>query len=200
MIIQIAGTSGSGKSHLMRSFMKWAEEEGIPKEVNYIADSVAEKGKRGSPIGYKFGTKPKPFAHNVFVVGAYESPTGGCDTIKSISQVFAVVEGHHKQGVHVLFEGLFCMNQTRGPALAAELGKKLVVLQLTTPLATCIASINSRRADRGEGELANKKNTTDNYNRCTNYCNQMRNAGARVIRVSRDEALDKILELLEASP
>jgi len=93
---------------------------------------------------------------------------------------------------------LFVMNMTRGPQLLEEQGVDFAVLQLTTPMATCIASINDRRAERGEGALENKKNTQDNYRRATNYCAAMRESGARVFKVSRDEALPKLLELLRA--
>jgi len=173
----------------MRSFLKWArKDKGLKEEPLFVAG-------RESPVAYLFKTQ-QDGGTSAAVLGAYESPTGGCDTIHDIAKVFELVKLHYVMGEHVLFEGLFCMNQTRGPALAAEVGKKLVVLQLTTPLATCLASINSRRAERGEGELATQKNTKDNYKRAENYCYRMRDAGARVIKVNRDEGLDKILELL----
>lgn len=179
MIIQFAGTSGSGKSHLMRAFLKQAGEY----DPKYLKDRTA-------PIAYEFVNR------DLVVLGAYESPTGGCDTIHDIAQVFGLVRRYYEEGCHVLFEGLFCMNQQRGPQLAGEVGKNFAVFQLTTPLATCMASINVRRAERGEAELANKKNTIDNYKRAENYCARMRDSGARIIRVSRDEALDKVLEIL----
>lgn len=185
MLIQVAGTSGSGKSHLMRSFLKHMRKEAEVEEGHLQG--------RASPIGYLINRKNNP----IFVAGAYDVPTGGCDTIRDVKQVYELLDKHLKLGRHVVFEGLFCMNQTRGPQLATRLGKDYVVLQLATPLATCLASINSRRAERGEGELANQTNTIDNYRRATNFCASMREAGARVIRVTRDEGLDKMLELLE---
>lgn len=185
MIIQITGTSGSGKSHLMRSFLAYSKDEASVEEVFIPGREV--------PIGYLI--EPQDVSP-IFVPGSYKTPTGGCDTIRDIQQVYALVEKYVAMKRHVVFEGLFCMNQTRGPQLAAEHGKKYVVLQLSTTLATCLASINSRRAERGEGELANKKNTTDNYKRAENFCARMREAGARVIRVTRDDGLEKMLEVL----
>lgn len=189
MIIQVAGTSGSGKSHLMRSFLKWARKDGGFTEHPLFAP------ERASPIAYLFKTQ-QDSGTSAVVLGAYESPTGGCDTIHDIAEVFKQVAHYHEHGDHVLFEGLFCMNQTRGPQLASYAGKDLVVLQLTTPLATCLASINARRAERGEGELATTKNTINNYKRAENYCARMRDGGARVVRISREQGLEKILELL----
>lgn len=189
-IIQVAGTSGSGKSHLMRAFLQWTAEKngGLPFKEH------AEG--RATPIGYLI--RLQGVEAPVYVCGAYEVPTGGCDTIHNIEQVYEMVWKAHKKGQHVLYEGLFCMNMTRGPQLAAKVGKDYCVLQLTTPLVQCIAAINVRRAARGEGELINKKNTIDNYKRAENFCSRMRDAGARVFRVNRDEALGKMLELLGA--
>lgn len=193
MIIQVAGTSGSGKSHLMRSVI--AHFEG--KTLGMLPTKHQVPG-RSSPLSYLYPTKEQ-LGRDTLIMGAYETPTGGCDTINDVSQIFARVKAYHDKRCHVLFEGLFCMNQTRGPQLAEEVGKDYHILQLTTPLAQCMASINERRAERGAGELANKKNTEDNYRRATNFCLRMRDAGARVHRVSRDEALDKIWELLGVS-
>jgi len=162
----------------MRAFLDWAGSEHgcCQKDGGYLA-GLSQGGE-------------------AFVVGKYDVPTGGCDTIHDVKALYETIYNLQSTHNHVLFEGLFVMNMTRGPQLAEELGKNLVLLQLTTPLATCIASINSRRAEKGKGLLENKANTQDNYRRATNYCAKMRDAGARVIKVSREEGLGKILELL----
>jgi len=189
VIITVAGTSGAGKSYLMRSFLAWARKNGT-EEVQHVDG-------REAPIGYLFDLKKK-LKHNVFIPGHYEAPTGGCDTIHDVEQVFELVKNMSAQGVHVLYEGLFVMNMTRGPRLVQELDVPFYVLQLTTPLAACIASIDERRAERGEGKLQTKTNTVGNYGRATNYCAKMRDAGARVVKVDRQAALPKLLELLGA--
>lgn len=166
----------------MRAFLDWARKRGI---VQFLDEEV--------PV-YSI-TLGKTF---VCVLGKYEVPTGGCDTIHNIELIYETLKLMQESHDHVLFEGLFVMNQTRGPQLAEEFGKKLVVLQLATPLATCISSINARRSARGEGALEKKDNTQDNYRRALNYCSKMRDAGARVIKVDREAALDKVLELLGA--
>ena len=185
-IITIAGTSGSGKSYVVRKFLDWARENGR------VTEEFIEG--RTSPLAYTVSLKGKA---PVYVLGSYEVPTGGCDTIHDIESIFASVKKNYRN-CHVIYEGLFVMNMTRGPKLVLEVGKtRLCVLQLTTPLATCLASIDSRRAEKGKDKLETKTNTVDNYRRATNYCSKMRDAGARVFKVSRDEALPKMLELLE---
>lgn len=186
MIINVAGTSGAGKSHLMRNILA---------ALGGSMHGPVLLEERDRIIGYLFHAT-KPQQRDVFVIGAYNAPTGGCDTIKEISKVFDLILQHHNSGHHVLYEGLFVMNMTRGPQLAQEVGKDLCILKLTTPLSACIASINKRRAERGEGPLEDRTNTKGNYRRAENYCAKMRDAGARVFKVTRVEAPAQLMKLL----
>ena len=186
VIINIAGTSGSGKTHLIREFLSWVGEATCKPQ--YIAG-------RKPPIGYTFGIEGVLF----FLMGAYEdADTAGCDTIRDVVQIFDLIREKAKR-YHVIYEGLIVMNHTRGPQLAAEYGKEFVILQLDVPYATCVASINSRRSARGQGRLLDKKNTKGNFVRAANYCTKMQAQGARVIKVRRDAALEKLLELVEGA-
>lgn len=187
-IIQLAGTSGSGKSHCMRSAIDWLKS-------NLNGPVLVEE--REKLLGYLYHQTGQ-LDKDVFVVGRYDSPTGGCDTIKEISQVYSLIEQQWESRRHVLYEGLFVMNMTRGPQLAAKVGKELNILQLTTPLSVCIKSIDLRRAERDKPALGNLKNTEGNYKRAVNYCGIMRDAGAKVYKVTRSQAFPKMLELLGA--
>lgn len=182
MIVNIAGTSGAGKTFLMRSFISWAEKWGVVKPC-YIDD-------RKSPIGYDVILKRSKTIH---IVGAYEgADTSGCDTIRDVVWVYDYIREQHEANKHVVYEGLFMMNMTRGPQLAAETNS-VYILQLAVPLATCIASINDRRKARGEGKLLTKSNTVNNFTRAINYCDKMSAAGANVNRVKREEALNVLI-------
>src|SRR5258708_1373983 len=112
MIINIAGTSGSGKSHLMRAFLDWARKCG--SVTPHFVDG------RTSPLGYF--VELSRLKREVYVVGSYTNPTGGCDTIRDVVTLFDIVRSQHEDA-HVLYEGLFVMNMTRGPQLAAEVGE-----------------------------------------------------------------------------
>lgn len=189
MIIQIAGTGGSGKSRLMRAFIGWAKERSGQMSTCYLEG-------RNVPVGYDL-TGVRGVAKGIHIIGAYQNwDTGGCDTIKNLPLLMSLIREAHAQGKHVLYEGLFVMNMTRGPVLAQEVGRELAILQLTTPLTTCIAGINSRREARGEGRLLAKHNTQGNFIRAQNYCAVMAGAGARVFRITRSNGLDYMLDLL----
>jgi hypothetical protein len=183
VIINIAGTSGSGKSYLIREFLKQVKMTAV-----YVDSRIA-------PVGYQLAVQG--VRRPVHLVGAYETPTGGCDTISDVVLAYERVLKAHHRGRHVIYEGLFMMNMTRGPALAEEVGvDNITILQLTTPMATCIASINTRRAERGEEELLTKKNTKGNYVRAENYCTKMRSIGVQVIKTRREDALRWLFNLL----
>lgn len=184
MILTIAGTSGSGKSHLMRSILEHARKHGKLKE-----------DKDGDKVdGYRL--RLPSVKGELYVLGAYDVPTGGCDTTGSAIEVFELLPFLIKKFDHVLYEGLFVMNMTRGPVLAEEHGSDFCVIQLATPLATCVASINARRAERGVGMLTEVSNTKSNYQRANSFCAKMRDAGARVVRVNREDGLPTVLKLL----
>lgn len=185
MIINVSGTSGSGKSHLVRAFFDWADKFGVVKKC-YIDD-------RKEPIGYDIILKHSKPIH---IVGAYENAdTAGCDTVRDVVWLYDYILGQHRAGKHVVYEGLFMMNMTRGPELAAETNS-VYVIRLSDPLAVCIASINERRKARGEGPLLKKENTESNFKRSGSYCDKMRRAGARVVSVKRAMALEQLVNLL----
>ncbi len=189
MIIQIAGTSGSGKTHVVRQLMEAAKST----HFHFITG-------RKTPIGYDIYLPQ--VRGKIYVLGSYDNPTGGCDTIKSVKDIYSKIEEQYALGNHVVFEGLFAMNQTRGPALSNRLPlRTITVLLLTTPLATCFASIDVRRAYRGADKLPVERtlNTQNNYVRARNYTARMRDAGAAIKRVSREEALPCLLDLLDNS-
>lgn len=186
MIVNIAGTSGAGKTYLVREFMEWAEGEGVLKP-RYLDG-------RKLPIGYDLILKGERTLH---IAGSYEdTPTSGCDTIKDVVWAYDYIREQHDAGKNVLYEGLFMMNMTRGPQLAEEIGSGFHIIWLDVPLAICFAAINERRAKLGQGPLHTKHNTRNNFIRARNYSDAMRGVGAAVIRVNRQQAMSALRAVL----
>ena len=183
MIVQIVGTNGSGKSQVIRTLM----EEGRTESLRKV--------EGGGPAGYRLWLDSVP--RSVYIPGSYSNPTGGCDTISSnVKQVFEMVRVAHEAGQHVLFEGIFVMNQTRGPELVRLLHGQFHVVLLTTPLGVCFASIADRRAERGVAAQVARRNTENNHTRARNYTARVRDVGAVVHRVNRDEAPERCWGIL----
>lgn len=132
LIINIRGTSGSGKTTLMTLLIAAL---GTKKEV------FQEGRKR--PLLYLFEQ------HKVVVLGHYDKPCGGCDSIPDVDHVFDLVRHYHRRGYTVLFEGLLIAADVKHiTALNQEFPGAVRVVALNTPLDVCISSINARRAAR----------------------------------------------------
>lgn len=142
MIINIRGTSGSGKSHLIRAIMA------LYARPTKIFDRSIPEGKtkpRKQPIGYICGgDKGRMLA----VVGHYETPCGGCDTIPNMERIFELVRLAHSEGSHVLFEGLLISADIKRTLALHDDGLPLKVIALETELEACLAGVNDRRMKR----------------------------------------------------
>lgn len=138
--INIRGTSGSGKTTLVRSIMG---------QYHSVFQNVYRENRRRPIVTIH---QHKPGCGNgidLAVIGHYEAPCGGCDTITELDDVFRLVREQMGQGRDVLFEGLILSGEI---ARTAELAKEvsLHIFCLTTPLEQCLANVNGRRAARGQ--------------------------------------------------
>jgi hypothetical protein len=175
IILQICGTSGSGKSTLMRAVMN--EGKVTPRFTT----------GRKTPIGYDViikGAKP------LFVLGSYENVAGGCDTIKTMDEVYDLVKREWSEGKSVAFEGLLASkNFGRGLELFKMAGNDMTIILLNTSLDECYASIATRRAAAGKEPRADKPKATANDKKGHDqYVYKMKQIDARVHKVSRQEA------------
>ena len=151
MIINIRGTSGSGKTHTVRSFM---EAYGPSLEI--------------------FGEdKNKPIAHlvhydmvPVYFIGSYRNVCGGCDSISTQDMACSLVR-HFSNFGHVVFEGLLMSHLfARYQALYEELSGyeiPFVFAYMDTPLKLCLERVQQRRTDKGNDKELDPKNTISHY-------------------------------------
>lgn len=192
MIIQLRGTSGSGKSHIVRDV--------LARMTNKI--KFREDGRR-QPIGYAGMIAGRTVA----VPGHYETACGGCDTIPDLTKVFKVVEDAARQAPMVLFEGLLASEDTRRTieltdrlgAIGNDLGlmgHQLVIINIITPLEDCLAGIQKRRDDRGDGRPLNPKNTSTRIGTINRACSKLSDQGLHVFYLDREAAALKVRELL----
>lgn len=145
-VINIRGTGGSGKSHLVMKFMK-----------KFGAHPL--EGADGRVVAYRVSYKP---GEPVYVIGRYKTVmgddgirtvTGGCDGIKTQDEIGIRVRLAARRG-HVIFEGFLVSGiYSRYHALSQDLGG-MVWAYMDTPIEKSIARI--RRRNRG------RKFSTDN--------------------------------------
>lgn len=184
MIINVRGTSGSGKSELVRRIMALHPE----RKPHFVEG-------RKQPLFYECnsGTRLEP----LFVLGHYETPCGGCDTISKdqFDTVFGLVRELSERG-HVLFEGLLVSAERKRSQDLFSNNSTGVIIQLTTSLEDCIAGIQARRKERGDERPINPKNTEDKHREVPKVCWKLEGAKANVLALDREAAFEHVRKLL----
>lgn len=181
MIIQVRGTSGSGKSTVVKQVMSltgidnWKPVYGVLRGV-----------KRKKPLYYQYG-------HRV-ILGHYESPCGGCDTIGSAKQTYELIQDYEAsfRDRTILCEGLLLSEDTKWSSQLSNLH----ILYLVTSLEVCLDRICSRRKAAGNHKPLNEENTRRRVGVITKSRLKLQESGAKCYRVSDRQAPNVILKLL----
>ena len=154
MVINLRGTSGSGKTTVVRGIMAKGEV-------------VALEGTTGT------AKKPEAYALDVNgldkpirIIGSYENVCGGCDSISTQDEICRRIEVYAHQG-HVLVEGLLMSHLFSRYAMLDRklfaMGIPFVWAFIDTPLEVCLNRVRARREARGTTTPLNVKNTTDKW-------------------------------------
>lgn len=185
MIIQIRGTSGSGKSTIIRNLLDLGAKT-----------SFRVPGRR-QPQGYLVAAREAAIG-NFCVPGHYETACGGCDTLPGYDTTFSLVRQSLQYAPKVIFEGLLVSEEVRRTIeLHEDLPGDLRVLFLNTPVEVCLESIRARRAARGDDRPLKEDNTRNRIPTIERACEKLREAGVEVYEtVSRDEAAAMVKEWL----
>jgi hypothetical protein len=182
MIIQIRGTSGSGKTWVMRRVMEslggWTSyyQPGRQKPLYY--------GRRG-----------------VIVLGHYDSPCGGCDNIGSAAQVYELT----KQMIDpdpsrvIVQEGLLLSEDSKWGRKLLEEGHDLRAVFLSTPLEECLGNIRRRREEAGNEKPLNEKNTANRVAVIERARVKLKEAGATCRRAPAAQAVRIVLGWVQAA-
>lgn len=146
MIIQLRGTSGSGKTTAMRKV-----KDALGKWTPHFTDG------RRRPLYYTLagvGTKV------VYLLGHYEIACGGCDTLGSARAVYDLLDDLKSTNPSALFlaEGLLLSEDVKWTSCYPAATR---VVFLSTPLEKCLAQIAARRAADGNDKPLDPRNTTN---------------------------------------
>lgn len=143
-VLNIRGTHGSGKSWIVHELLK-SEHTVIRKDNKIYGYFIPE---------YDLG-----------VVGKYDTPCGGCDSIKSADMVCDRVRDFANEYRNVVFEGILVSHTFgRYRDLALErAADDFRFLFLNTPLAMCISRVKGRRAERGKTGPFDPKNVIKDW-------------------------------------
>lgn len=176
MIIQIRGTSGSGKTWAMKETMRLLGEW----------EPVYRAGRK-RPLYYRLRSRP-----SVVVLGHYETDCGGCDTIGSARAVYELI-GSLPGGVeHVLSEGLLLSEDVKWSLRMPDLR----VLFLITPPGRCLAQVLTRREGAGNDRPLNSANTLNRVKTIERARVKLLGAGRYVRRGSAAQVAGFVLRWL----
>jgi|TARA_R110000824_G_scaffold89320_7_gene219080 thymidylate kinase len=172
MIIQVRGTSGSGKTTVMNEVMERLGER----------SSVYREGRK-KPLYYSF-------PGGVAVLGHYESNCGGCDNIGSAPQVFELIQEVSKTHRTILCEGLLLSEDVKW----ATQMKGLKIVFLVTKIERCIRRVKKRRKDAGNDKPLNETNTRNRVAVIERAYGKLKALGTKCVKKKSTTATDLIME------
>jgi len=183
VIINIRGTSGSGKTYTTRAFM--------------------DKYGPSAEIWNKDIDKAKPIAHVVFYnmvpvyfIGSYRNACGGCDNVDSQDTMCNMIR-HFSQLGHVIAEGLLMSHSTaRYLALhdeMAEYGIPMVFAYMDTSLEDCIERVKARRISKGNMKPLNTANTESTYHSTWGTKEKLEAEGVKTVII--DHTKDPVIQI-----
>lgn len=171
LIINIRGTSGSGKTTVVRSVMD---------SLGTMVPSYVEN--RRNPLYYT--NKP----HRVAVLGSYATDCGGCDTINGYDILTPLAIRLAKEQYVTILEGLLIGHDVKQMLKMQSAGIEVRVVYLTTSIEECLERVKQRRLKKGNTKPLNPKNTISGYNSCEASVKRLENQ--TTIKVYRCQSLE----------
>jgi uridine kinase len=198
MVINIRGTNGSGKTHVVRKLLK--AYEGYVTRVTATFHTKyrgRDKKRKGKLVPYtlqhhKIDSEIGP----IYVIGPYDG-FGGCDLIEKQDEITDEVRKYSKKG-HVIFEGvIISTTYQRWADLAKEL-KDFKFAFLDTPKDLCIKRVIKRRLKKGNTRKYNPENLILHLDSVNRTKQRARDAGLDVNTLRHKKPLTDLLRLLGA--
>lgn len=178
LIIQVRGTSGSGKTTVMREIMESMGQW----NTGYM------EGRR-NPLWYS-SVSEWPKTH---IVGSYASNCGGCDTIHGYALLIKTVEELYKLG-NVLMEGLLLSEDVK--QTLTLLPRKLKIVYLSTEVDECINRVKKRRLLAGNEKPLKEDNTRNRVGVIERARVRLEAAGVECVTSTTEQAPALILDWL----
>jgi predicted kinase len=190
IIVNLRGTSGSGKSTAVRQFLERYETSEV-------------KGDDGKVIGYKIIVPH--LANPLYAIGRYETACGGMDTIKTQQECVDRVMNAYRAGGNVLCEGLMLTGVGDAGTFIRQVGgavkQNLIIANLDTPVELCIERVKQRRLTAGNEKEFNPENTISKHKQMVSADRRLRAAGYNVVNIDYRDVHNQLQQLFfEADP
>ena len=186
VIVNIRGTSGSGKSTIAFEFLKRFPHEELT-------------GKDGKIKGYRLNTSSAGLEYDIFILGKYTTVCGGLDACPTQAEAGELATKAHALGGHVLAEGLLASAAGPKGALTEAIHQtgSAVFAILDTPLQVCLDRVRSRRLAKGNEKPFNEKNTRDKYTQTHSTAKTLKKLGYDVRPIDHTKAFDDVMAIFQ---
>lgn len=181
MIITVRGTGGAGKTTFVKRLA-----------ALYTGPSEnAMKPKRKRPY-YTVHHRADEDGIPLITLGHYETPTGGCDTLDNVDEVFSLAKELAYEG-DVVCEGIMLSEEYKRSLdfhlwMIQEFEEeRLLVLNLNTPIDRCLKQIQQRREASGNARPLNPANTERRLRHINSVVKRLKSSGVSVKEGSFDE-------------
>lgn len=175
MHIQIRGTSGSGKSTIIRHIIDWIDPSNLKPHYR----------DRSIPYYYSWG--------KIRIVGPYVRPSGGLDVLgkeeRRLANLFELYKQFHDEGCIVLSEGIMQAEDVKWTTQLLDYGVPLRIIYMDTDLDTCIERIIQRRLEAGNTKDFSEDNTRNRHE-------VIRRSRLRLLQYRRENECDLKMFLL----
>jgi thymidylate kinase len=194
IIINLRGTSGSGKTTAARFFLNNYTNIEMRRSV------TSPKGRTSSKImGYAIDVPT--LQQSLYLVGAYGAVCGGLDTMGTQAEHADLILKAYSAG-NVLCEGLLLSSVSSGATVPAAMigaaGKERVIFAfMDTPLDVCLDRVRGRRAARGDDKPFNETNTRKKYEDTQAARQRLIDEGCRVVDISHLNPGPQLLSLYQ---
>lgn len=184
-IINIRGTSGSGKSTVAREFLQRYPNEPLLDAKNKV-------------LGYRVDLSSEGVQEPLYVVGRYTSPCGGGDTLRDEADAVAKCAAAQHLG-HVLMERM--LTSGSGPkgqfASAFAENPDIIYAVLDTPLEVCLERVVQRRAAEGNTKPFKPDNTVSKWYQTRRAAALLFDEGKDVRSLPYTDAFNTVLSYLK---
>jgi hypothetical protein len=175
VLINLRGSSGSGKSTIVRGLIE-----------RYGSRPIYDLLGPRSPEAYRLDRAPG----RVYAIGPYIAACGGCDAVGSMNLVLSLLRAYHAKGT-VIFEGLLISSMYGSVGQFLEsYGKDALVAFLTTSRERAYQQLRKRQA---EGCARGDKSFDRHYDGTQRVKQRMlRDGRLRVEELDPDRAVTQI--------
>jgi hypothetical protein len=154
IVLNIRGTNGSGKTHLVRSLMKQVGSEPHPRRRNLFGGDALS-----GPVEYYV------LGDGGIVLGNYETNCGGCDTMGSFERIKGAIRARlYEHPPYLIFEGVVVSTVFNSWLEFSRSIGGMTWVFLSTPLDVCFERVygRNRGARIGEDLVSEKYRAIDN--------------------------------------